>query len=225
MLTVDSQLEMDPLHDRPCGLLTSMSHEFSSSKTTHLRLVLEDLRSKVIAWMSRPTAFRRQTPGDTGSVGDLRCPLRRFELLRCSDRAVSIYHRADCTRSSGEQRTGVAPMTTSRSRSIRKSPARAGRSSSRGEHQPYPAGRSAWTFTKHVRWKAALPLTHREFEPELSGEHRDVVVRRSELLRPYGATSTRTSARTVDFAIAPAARLRSITIPQFIVPRTATATA
>jgi two-component system response regulator VicR len=50
----------------------------------------------------------------------------------------------------------------------------------------------------------ALPLTHREFELlSYLAEHRDVVVRRSELLRAvWGYLDTDISTRTVDFAIA-----------------------
>lgn len=49
-----------------------------------------------------------------------------------------------------------------------------------------------------------LPLTHREFELlSYLAEHRDVVVRRSELLRAvWGYLDTDISTRTVDFAIA-----------------------
>lgn len=50
----------------------------------------------------------------------------------------------------------------------------------------------------------AIPFTHREFELlSYLAEHRDVVVRRSELLRAvWGYLDTDVSTRTVDFAIA-----------------------
>jgi len=52
--------------------------------------------------------------------------------------------------------------------------------------------------------KRAVPLTHREFELlSYLAEHRDVVVRRNELLRAvWGYLDTDISTRTVDFAIA-----------------------
>jgi DNA-binding response OmpR family regulator len=52
--------------------------------------------------------------------------------------------------------------------------------------------------------KRALPLTHREFELlSYLAEHRDVVVRRGELLRAvWGYLDTDINTRTVDFAIA-----------------------
>jgi two-component system response regulator VicR len=52
--------------------------------------------------------------------------------------------------------------------------------------------------------KRMIPLTHREFELlSYLAEHRDVVVRRSELLRAiWGYLDTDISTRTVDFAIA-----------------------
>jgi len=57
--------------------------------------------------------------------------------------------------------------------------------------------------------KRVLPLTHREFELlSYLAEQRDVVVRRSELLRAvWGHLDTDISTRAVDFAIA---RLRCV---------------
>jgi DNA-binding response OmpR family regulator len=65
-----------------------------------------------------------------------------------------------------------------------------------------------------------LPLTHREFELlSYLAEHRDVVVRRSELLRAvWGYLDTDLSTRTVDFAIARLRRKLEVDHhrPQFI---------
>jgi two-component system response regulator VicR len=68
--------------------------------------------------------------------------------------------------------------------------------------------------------KREIPLTHREFELlSYLAEHRDVVVRRGELLRAiWGYLDTDISTRTVDFAIARLRRKLEVDHhhPQFI---------